>query len=185
MARARFAHQEIDRQIEVLFQDPAVARHSSCKRGCSACCHSQVSINQDEAELLALKVLRGEITIDIARLAKQKDAGDAAAKWYQIAYKERGCVFLDDDGACQIYANRPGVCRTNYAVSAPELCSTEDGVEKPHRLLTTQAADMVLAASFIAAKAGGAMPRMLWDAIAKLEKQRAPKKPSLLAERKL
>lgn len=180
--RAKWSHKQIDHHITQLFADPAVRRHSSCKKGCSACCHSQVSISADEAKMLAQKVVRGEVKIDLVRLAMQAQAGNEATKWYQISFKERACVFLDGKGECTVYSDRPGVCRTNYAVTAAELCSTEDGIEKPMRLLNTQAADMVLAAAFQASKGGGALPAMLWEEVEKASDTKRSKKnksPSL------
>ncbi len=188
VARARWAHRQIDEHIATLFKDPAVSRHSSCKKGCHACCHSQVSVNKDEIEILAHKVLRQEVVIDLDRLARQKEAGDDAAQWYKIDYHTRGCVFLDESGACRVYADRPGVCRTNYAVSAPELCATDNGIELPQRLLNTHAADMVLAGAFHASGEGGALPRMLWQAIERLQNKKKSKKrtpTSKLAQRSL
>lgn len=180
IVRAKWAHQQIDQHIQTLFKDPVVAKYSACKKGCSACCHSQVSMNADEAELLALKVVRGEVSIDVERLVRQAEAGNDAKEWYQLKYAERGCVFLNSEGECSVYADRPGVCRTNYAVSTSEFCSTEDGIEKPIRLLNTQAADMIIAASFQASKSGGALPVMLWNAITRLsEKKKTPKSPRL------
>lgn len=165
IARAKWAHHQIDYHITQLFKDPVVAKYSACKKGCSACCHSQVSASDDEAQLLAHKIVRGEVSIDIDRLMTQADAGNDASAWYKLSYQQRGCIFLDSNGGCSVYEDRPAVCRTNFAISTAEFCSTEDGIEKPIRLLNTQAADMIIAASFQASKSGGALPVMLWNAL--------------------
>lgn len=180
VARAKWTHQQIDREISLLFKDPIVAKHSSCKKGCSACCHSQVSVSGDEAEMLALKIIRGEVDIDLEKLARQEEASKNVSEWYQIPYNDRKCVFLNEQGECSVYHDRPGVCRTNYTVSPAEFCSTEDGIEKPQRLLNTQAADMYLAAAFQISKSGGALPHMLWHALVRLNsKSRKHKSPNL------
>lgn len=166
IARAKLVHAKIEEHLSKNLSDPIVAKHISCKKGCTACCHTQVSINKDEAELLANKILSGIIKIDIDRLANQAQAADDSSKWYKLSYLDRKCIFIDEEGGCSVYSDRPSVCRTNYSVSDASFCSTEDGVEKPHRLLNTDKANMVMTAGFVAAKGGGALPHLIWQKIA-------------------
>lgn len=162
--KAQWIHNEVDKQIAHLFEDQAVARHVSCRQGCNACCHSQVSVIQEEADLLAMKVQKG-LKIDWERLEKQALAGNDAAKWYQIPYKVRACVFLSDSGMCRVYEDRPSVCRTNFVVGDPADCSTEDGQLRPVSLLKTYRADMVIAAQFQGSAESGTLPMMLVKAL--------------------
>lgn len=178
IARAKWVHYQIDQHIEQLFKDPVISKHTSCKKSCQACCHSQVSISNDEAELLLKKIVDGVVKIDIDKLAVQKSAGNSAKDWYQIDYKTRACVFLDQAGLCSVYADRPSVCRTNYVVSDPSQCSTENGNLLSQSLLNTYAADMVLSAGYIASKGGGALPRMIWDALIRHSKKKSYRKKS-------
>lgn len=62
-SRARYAHELVDDFNKQVFAHPLVKSFSPCKKGCSACCHTQVSITEDEATLLAMRVDSG-ITID-------------------------------------------------------------------------------------------------------------------------
>ncbi len=165
IARAKLVHAKIEEHLNKNLSDPIVAKHISCKKGCTACCHTQVSVSHDEAELLSNKILSGSILIDIDRLANQAQTGDDSTKWYKLDYQSRQCVFLDSEGSCSVYADRPSVCRSNYSISDASFCSTEDGVEKPHRLLNTHQSNMVLTAGYYAAKGGGALPHLLWKKI--------------------
>ncbi|OUR98553.1 hypothetical protein A9Q84_03835 [Halobacteriovorax marinus] len=160
--RARFVHKEINNHLSVLFQDPMVEKHISCRKGCSACCHTQVSISDDEAALLA-KLVNGGVNIDMAKLKSQSAASKSATLWYQIPFEERGCVFLDENKECTVYNDRPAVCRTNHVVGSPEDCSTEAGVVKSVKLLNTFEADMTIMAGFAACENNGALPSLLFD----------------------
>ena len=162
--RARLIHREIDQAIEEVFEDTSVKNFVSCRKGCSACCHTQVSVTQDEAKLLANLVTKG-MFVDLYTLRQQAEAGNRSDTWYGLSHNQRRCPFLGSNNECRVYADRPSVCRTNYVVSEPKLCSTEDGTEKPIRLLKTDKANMIMAAHFLANEVNGALPKMLWDAL--------------------
>ena len=176
--RIRFTHDAVDKSLEELFCNPVVSKHVSCKKGCSGCCYTQVSVTRDEAALLA-QIAQSKLKnkIDLERLEKQARAGDSAADWYKLAYSDRRCMFLDTNNECMAYADRPSVCRTNYVFSPAILCDTRDGLEHPIRLLTTEEANMVVAASFMSAKETGALPYMLWKTF--LERRKISKQFSL------
>jgi Fe-S-cluster containining protein len=63
-----------------------------CKRGCSACCVDGITVFAVEAERIR---------------ANNKELLARAAP-----HPAGACAFLDADGACRIYADRPYVCRT-------------------------------------------------------------------------
>jgi len=69
------------------------AQRLSCKRGCSGCCIDDISVFEVEAE--AIRRAHGE-------LLKRGAPHPAGA-----------CAFLDAEGACRIYEERPYVCRTH------------------------------------------------------------------------
>lgn len=79
----------------------AYPREVECRAGCSSCCHQEVALSAVEA----------------ARLAEAVAALDEAARARLAATVARGrvevCGALDDDGACQVYAGRPVVCRSH------------------------------------------------------------------------
>ncbi|PIK14990.1 YkgJ family cysteine cluster protein [Halobacteriovorax sp. JY17] len=162
--RARFVHKEVNRKITELFKDSAVERNVSCREGCSACCHTQVSISDDEAQLLH-KIVQDGHKIDLERLKNQSKASKSSATWYRLSYQERACIFLDENKSCSIYDSRPMVCRTNHVVGDPKDCSTEDGLEHSVKLLNTFEADMVVMAGFSQCEENGALPDLLFSLI--------------------
>lgn len=80
---------EIDTRVSRL-----VALHErvlTCKRGCVTCCEDDLTIYSIEAE--NIKVSCPEVCVSSPHV-------------------EGACAFLDNNGACRIYAARPYVCRT-------------------------------------------------------------------------
>lgn len=63
-----------------------------CARGCTGCCVDDITVFEVEAELIRL------------RHAPLLAEGEP--------HPEGACAFLDAEGACRIYADRPYVCRT-------------------------------------------------------------------------
>ena len=64
LKRARFVHELIDDYNKEIMNHPIIMEHSPCKRGCSACCYTEVSVTPDEADLLADRVNKG-LNIDL------------------------------------------------------------------------------------------------------------------------
>ena len=174
--RVEMVHQQVVQSLATLFEDPLVSKYVSCKKGCSFCCHGQVSVTEDEADVLADKIIEDEASIDIRRLGIQSKAKNKAVDWYKISFQDRRCVFLDEAGQCSIYKDRPSVCRTNFVVNNPQDCSTEDGIEKPLRMLKTHDADMIVMAHFIYNKVNGSLPYMLVQSLHNKLSKKSPKK---------
>ncbi|MFW5887406.1 MAG: YkgJ family cysteine cluster protein [Bacteriovoracia bacterium] len=167
--RARKLHDQIEKCMDRLFAKDEVKASVNCTKGCTFCCHTQVAVTEDEAKLLASRILNSQNSIDLYRLHTQAKAGVNIDKWYQIPHAQRACVFLGKDGGCSVYEDRPSVCRTNNAVSDPSSCSTEDGIEKPQNLLLTHEADMIITGAFAASKENGPLPFMLKKVLLKHE----------------
>ncbi|EQC47590.1 YkgJ family cysteine cluster protein [Bacteriovorax sp. Seq25_V] len=163
--RARKSHQYVSQYTNEVLNNPIAKKFVTCHRGCSACCHTQVSVNADEAQLLASKVINNEVQVDLTKLYIQGNVENNSEKWFALPYDVRGCVFLDDKGACTVYEDRPSVCRTNNVLSPPKMCETRDGVERPIRLLNTEKADMAIIASYEVSGDAGTLPSMLWKAM--------------------
>ena len=88
-----FIHQFIDRQHKK-------NKHlSTCKKGCSACCHQTINIFPDEGDLI-------------------KESGFHIPKTFNNT-----CPFLKEN-ICSIYEIRPVACRNHLSVSDPALCQT-------------------------------------------------------------
>jgi hypothetical protein len=83
-------HAEVDRETRRLHV--LHAERLQCRRGCSSCCVDELTVFDVEAELIR------------RHHADLLSAG--------TPHVHGACAFLDDDGACRIYAHRPYVCRT-------------------------------------------------------------------------
>jgi uncharacterized protein len=86
----RALHDEVDARAGALAR-----RHVGrlrCGRGCSACCQDGLTVFEVEAE----RIRRAHA--DLLEKGEPHVPG--------------ACAFLDADGACRIYADRPYVCRT-------------------------------------------------------------------------
>lgn len=81
---------EVEKRVEVL--EKIHAERLKCKKGCSACCIDEITVFEIEAENIKLH------HAELLENGKPHDVGK--------------CAFLDQDGACRIYENRPYVCRT-------------------------------------------------------------------------
>jgi Fe-S-cluster containining protein len=164
LERARFVHNMVDEYNKEVFSHPILKEMVPCKAGCTGCCHTQVSVTEDEAELLAHNIANG-IEIDYVRLAKQADAGNDSSAFFKIPYNERRCVFLDEKGACRVYKDRPAVCRTNAVVGDAAQCDTSDTSVNTEggalRLVKTQKSDMTIVGAFAVANDSGTLPFML------------------------
>ena len=89
-SQLRALHDEVDARVAEL-----EARHAGrlqCGRGCSGCCVDDITVFEVEAERI--------------RRAHPQLLADAAP------HPAGACAFLDGEGACRVYADRPYVCRT-------------------------------------------------------------------------
>lgn len=157
--RARFVHRLVDEAVSLPFSSSTVKERSPCKKGCSACCHTQVSVTRDEAKLLALKIEEG-LEIDLGRLLTQAGAKNTSSEYYALSFEQRKCVFLDGEGACRVYEDRPSVCRTNVVLGNADQCDTKEEI-KPTRLVKTHEADLVVYADFLHSEDSGTLSYML------------------------
>jgi Fe-S-cluster containining protein len=90
LASLRALHADIDREAGRVAEKHA--ERLRCHRGCSACCVDELTIAPVEAE----RIRRAHP--ELLRSAKPHPAG--------------ACAFLDSEGSCRIYADRPSVCRS-------------------------------------------------------------------------
>ena len=100
----RALHADLDREAERL--ERLHAERLQCGRGCAACCLDGLTVRAVEAERI--------------RAAHPELLRDGAPG------PEGGCAFLDEDGACRIYADRPSVCRSQ-GLPLRVLFETEEG----------------------------------------------------------
>ncbi len=159
--RAKFVHEMIDHEMVELFKNESVMKLTACKKGCSACCHTQVSVTSDEADLLAARVMDGA-ALNWANLHKQKSSGDQFLEFMKIPFSDRRCVFLKEDQTCSVYEDRPSVCRTNAVVGTSEQCDTKNGQMQTQQILNTYNADMIIMGAYMSSSENGSLPNMLW-----------------------
>jgi len=101
------------------FREPFVA----CAKGCSACCHMNISITSAEAERLGKAIGRRPIPIrNSLHRSKKHFAG-------------KPCTFLVHGGTeCSVYAERPLACRTHasfFTDAAPCQPDVMNDIEVP------------------------------------------------------
>ncbi len=169
LLRAKFIHKTVDELNEEVFSHPLVKDLSPCGVGCSACCHTQVSVTAEEALLLTQKIVNG-ITIDPVLLMKQAATGDESDKDFKkLSYEDKKCVFLDEKGSCRVYDDRPSVCRTNSVLGDASQCVPTESPQRL-RLVKTQQADMAIYASFLFSEDAGSMSVMLQKYLEEFER---------------
>jgi hypothetical protein len=76
----------------------------ACRRGCHSCCLPGLSITELERAHIAAWLREDPLRIDQLRQLAQRDP-----------HQGRRCAFLDDEGACAIFAVRPMLCRAHGA----------------------------------------------------------------------
>lgn len=127
--RAIALHLMLDKELKAASHLPL-----SCAKGCTACCHYEVEITQDEADLLHELVTEG-FPVDRHRLEVQAARERKSPEWEKFFNPENRCVFLDADGACGIYEHRPSICRKHIVTSPPESCSQSGAQVWPVQVL--------------------------------------------------
>lgn len=99
-----------------------------CTRGCEACCHVWLSVGAVEAEAVraGLGALPQEARDRVRERGRREQAraqvaARGSAREQDSEHGEARCAFLEQDGSCAIYAQRPLVCRSQgQALRYPE-----------------------------------------------------------------
>ena len=110
-----------------------------CSKGCSACCHSKVTLGEDEAHLLVSYTKERKLDFDLERMEIQSGMG----KWSDLSYRNQQCIFLNADHTCSVYDVRPGVCRKHLVTSDPEKCNVSSGKSEVKRVFNLEAEILV------------------------------------------
>ena len=97
-----------------------------CGKGCSGCCSLVVNCTFPEAVLVtrALNQQHQEqLQAQIPRIQKAATSSASLKEWLRTYRSEAGpCPFLDQSGACGVYAARPLSCRSLLATKEPDWC---------------------------------------------------------------
>lgn len=121
---------DLARVVTDLHVQLPVPADSSCRRGCSACCHQPAPVSPAEALYLAgrLHAAGRAHALRMDRMPRRHRLApvvDARTLWMRA---RRSCPALDADGACGIHDLRPLACREHHVRSDAELCSIPDAV---------------------------------------------------------
>ena len=97
-------------------EDPSA--RVACKKGCSNCCHQQVTLSQLEADAISDRIGIKAVTLRPGHKVRSVNAYGP----------ETPCSFLLD-GSCSIYENRPVVCRNLVNADRDNLLCSFENVE--------------------------------------------------------
>ncbi|NRF68496.1 YkgJ family cysteine cluster protein [Aquincola sp. S2] len=96
-----------------------VGEEPACGKGCSYCCHTRVSAPAQEVFVLADAIGRlpperaAEVRARVSANAARAEGMDAATH----SRTPMPCAFLDEQGACSVYDDRPSNCRRYHSLS--------------------------------------------------------------------
>ncbi|MBC7369445.1 MAG: YkgJ family cysteine cluster protein [Undibacterium sp.] len=130
--RGMALHQMMDREMSAVARLPV-----SCGKGCSGCCHYEVEVTQNEAAVLKGLVLGG-LAINHERLQLQAARARRSPEWLRFGSPDNRCVFLGEDGACQVYDDRPSICRKHMVTTPASACTTEGAAVAPVQVLLAE-----------------------------------------------
>jgi Fe-S-cluster containining protein len=139
--------------------------HVSCGRGCSRCCHHFVTSTHALEVLSVYENIRHRDDIEalIAQCHQRVEDYDAWREFCGVTYPERSpserddlalehyydernpCPFLEGDGACGVYPDRPMTCRMYLASSPPEFCEADHITDDEADIFTIPADESIAA----------------------------------------
>lgn len=134
----------------------------SCHKGCAACCHLEVQITGDDAEVLRESLNQG-LKIDLERLQELSERKRNDPLWRAGVAPMNRCVFLSSENTCRNYENRPAVCRKVAVISPAEDCGTIGATPMP--LLIPMAEIILSSALSLDDSRFGSLPTMLQHAL--------------------
>ena len=126
----------------------SVSGHMSCSAGCAACCRMMVAVTRGEGEILRERVDRepeGErkdrwrtgLLARTGTLLSLEGSADSSRPLSTLsdmlatceAYEGKGlfCPFLGADRLCEIYEDRPLMCRICWTLTDPRDCDPGEG----------------------------------------------------------
>lgn len=161
-ARAAKVHALIEEQNRK-FSAPKI----SCEKGCGFCCHLEVEITEDDAELLANSILSKNLKIDEDLLLQQASRERLDKAWKRGFVAENRCVMLDETNSCRSYEERPSTCRKHAVVSPARECGPRKGSPVP---VIIPMSEIIHSAHVnLAGNGVGSLPRLLVRALKRRE----------------
>ena len=104
-----------------------------CKKGCTFCCHLRVDALPPEV----FRIARHVESLDEVRRAEMRKRLESHAEYAagrRYGEYKKACVFLGQDGSCEIYPIRPHKCRKFVSDSVAQCERGSDNVEDPRLL---------------------------------------------------
>ena len=120
---AQRVHAALDGVLERDRSKDRTSRAIRCGKGCDHCCKVPVEVFPHEAALLVRAAREAGIELDVPLLMRQSRYN--IDTWRTQPTLDKACVFLDDEGACKVYASRPNACRKLLVLTEPEFCDEE------------------------------------------------------------
>ncbi|XOV94781.1 MAG: YkgJ family cysteine cluster protein [Bacteroidota bacterium] len=111
---------KVDKTLDKYITKSNLHQCISCKKGCSACCSTRVTITEDEGLLIKDYIEKHNIEYDLVKIDRLRNLDSDG--WNSIPVEERKCAFLDNNGACKIYPVRPTTCRKLMVTSDSQQC---------------------------------------------------------------
>lgn len=115
---------EMDKTVEGLI----VKANATCRKGCNACCKMLAFAVGVEGANISIRLLRDvRVKEDFEAMVKDLRTSALAADFEGLnntTYfaKQLPCVFLEKEGTCNIYPERPAACRYHIVLSPKENC---------------------------------------------------------------
>ena len=135
---AERVHDTLERVLERDRAKDRTSRSIQCGKGCDHCCKVPVEIFPQEAALLVRAAREAGIELDLPRLVRQ--SGYSIETWREQPARDKACVFLDEGGACKVYAHRPNACRKLLVLSEPQFCDDDKfGASRAERWISWEA----------------------------------------------
>jgi len=107
----------------------AAGRRIFCAAGCSNCCTLFVQSTLIEALIVAAGLTAPQVLSLENYVLRQRETLTGASDFLTILRQQRQvigpCPFLDNDGCCSIYAQRPLACRALLSTKPAEWCSVD------------------------------------------------------------
>lgn len=157
---AHSIHCTIDEYVVEHLTEHPRGKDVTCRRGCSYCCHTNVTITKPEAVLLHKFAAEQGIELDYDRLTRQAQTHDDPTAWRKQPVEDRACTFLAGDGACRVYGHRPDACRKHMSLEDPAKCDVNNHPGGRVLYFVAMKAEIVASAALTVFEAGN-MPEML------------------------
>lgn len=102
-----------------------------CGKGCSGCCRLVVNCTATEAIAIARVVTpeqQARLQAAIPVIAKCAQEAGSLKDWLKSYRDQAGpCPFLEQDGSCGVYQQRPLSCRSLLSTREPHWCTADFG----------------------------------------------------------